>query len=123
MIRGCLKGSIRTICPAQRRIVASTLGSRARLWISLFESRSSHRVLSSCRNFLCWKLSRRLISRRYKVQVSQTEKGRKNGGPENHDFGADGYRMVVEDPVTKAPICTVCSFHAIANVLCTRWSF
>jgi len=26
-----------------------------------------------------------------------TEKGRKNDCPENHDFGADGYRMIVED--------------------------
>jgi len=75
MIRGSLEGSIRTTCPAQRRrccrIVASTLGSRARLRISLFESRISHRVLSSCLNFLCWKFSRGLMSRRYKVQVSQ----------------------------------------------------
>jgi len=51
------------------------------------------------------------------------EKGRKNDGPENHDFGADGYRMIVEDAMDKATICTVCSFYAIFNVLSTRQSF
>jgi len=122
MIRGSLEGSIYTTCPAQRRrcckMVASTQGSRARLRISFFESRSSHRVLSSCLNFLCWKLSRRLMSRRYKVpSFAGIEMGRKNDGPEHHDFGADGYRMIVEDAMAKVPICTVRSFYVIFNIL------
>ena len=51
------------------------------------------------------------MSRRYKVQsFTGVEKGAKNEGPENHNFGVDGYRMVVEDAVVKAPVCTVCCF-------------
>jgi len=51
------------------------------------------------------------------------EYSRKNDDPENHDFGANGYRMVVEDAIAKALLCTVCSFYAIFNALCTRRSF
>jgi len=123
MIRGNLEGSIRTTCPVQRRrccgMVASR-GSRARLRISLFESSYSLRVLSSCLKFLLDALKAFGVTTVQGPSFTGIGKCRKNDGPENHDFGADGYRVVVEDTMAKTPIRAVCSFYAIFNVLFTR---
>lgn len=65
------------------------------------------------RNFVCWNLSRRLISQRYKVHVSQTYK---DHVPEDHDFRSYGVAMIDENPVWERSVHNMCRFDPVVMV-------